>query len=322
MKKKIIVTRRWPSAVEAVLKTQYDTILNTDDIPMDKEQIKAALANADAVLTTVTDKLDASVFSDSNIKAGLIGNYGVGFSHIDLDAAKRCGIVVSNTPNVLNECTADIAMTLMLMVARRAGEGERELRSNQWNGWCPTHMVGSKVSGKTLGIVGYGRIGRAMAQRAHHGFGMKIIVHNRSKVSDDALTLTDARQVKDIHELAAESDFISLHCPGGSENEGLINESVISAMKKDAFLINTARGEVIDEPALINALKNEKIAGAGLDVFVNEPNINPSLAKLRNLVMLPHLGSATRQTREAMGFRVIENINQFFNGEGLTDRVI
>lgn len=322
MRKKVIVTRRWPAAVEAALQARYDTTLNTSDVAMTGAQLRDALGSADALLTTVTDKLDADVFDTPNIKAGIIGNYGVGFSHINLAAAKERGIVVTNTPDVLNECTADIAMTLMLMVARRASEGERELRAQQWAGWCPTHMVGSKVSGKTLGIVGYGRIGRAMAQRAHHGFGMNIVVHNRSQIPAELLSMNNATQADTLESLASQADFVSLHCPGGAENTSLINEKVLAKMKSSAFLINTARGEVVDEQALSHALREGIIAGAGLDVFDNEPNINQTFAALPNLVMLPHLGSATNETREAMGFRVLDNIHQFFNQEGLTDQVI
>ena len=322
MKKKVVVTRRWPEAVEKQLLIDYDVVLNKADKPMSSAELKDALVNADALLTTVTDKVDADVLSTPEIRASIIANYGVGFSHIDIAAAKQRGVVVSNTPDVLNECTADIAMTLMLMVARRAGEGERELRAKQWQGWRPTHMVGSKVSGKTLGIVGYGRIGQAMAKRAHHGFGMNILVHNRSRISSEVLSENAAKQSDSLEALAAECDFLSLHCPGGIENTNLINASILSQMHAGAYLINTARGEVIDENALIEALNNHQIAGAALDVFVNEPNVNPELAASPNLVMLPHLGSASGDTREAMGFRVLDNLQRHFNQESLRDPVI
>lgn len=322
MRKKVIVTRRWPAAIESKLLENYDAVLNTTDQPMTNTQLSEALANADAVLTTVTDKIDSDVLSTPNIKTRIIANYGVGFSHIDTESTKKLGIVVTNTPEVLNECTADIAMTLMLMIARRAGEGERELRGNQWKGWSPTHLMGSKVSGKTLGIVGYGRIGQATAKRAHHGFGMRILVQNRSGIAKSVLDENNAVQLDSLEELAAECDFLSLHCPGGASNTGLISADILSKMHPNSYLINTARGEVVDEDALINALDNKLIGGAGLDVFVNEPNINPKLAAASNLVMLPHLGSASIETREAMGYRVLDNLERFFNNGKLLDQVV
>ncbi|MCL4161945.1 UNVERIFIED_CONTAM: hypothetical protein GTU68_059344 [Idotea baltica] len=212
-------------------------------------------------------------------------------------------------------------MTLLLMVARRAGEGEREVREGQWTGWRPTHLVGTKVSGKTLGIIGYGRIGQQMARRAHHGFGIKIIVQNRSKVVPEVLAECGAAQVDSIDDLMPLCDFVSLHCPGGPENRNLINASRLNLMQPDAFLINTARGEVIDELALSQALWFETIGGAALDVFDGEPRINPVLRDCDKLVMLPHLGSATREAREAMGFRVIDNLRDFFEGRAPRDRV-
>ena len=208
------------------------------------------------------------------------------------------------------------------MVARRAGEGERELRAGEWTGWRPTHLVGTKVSGKTLGIVGFGRIGQEMARRAHHGFGMKIVVQNRSRVSPDVLARFNATQVDGLEDLMPKCDFVSLHCPGGPANRHLINTRMLNLMKPDAFLINTARGEVIDELALSRALWFETIGGAGLDVFDGEPRINPDLLDCDNLVMLPHLGSATREAREAMGFRVLDNLTDFFAGREPRDRVM
>jgi glyoxylate reductase len=245
----------------------------------------------------------------------------VGFAHIDTAAATALGIAVTNTPDVLSECTADIAMTLMLMVARRAGEGERELREGRWTGWRPTHMIGTKVSGATLGIIGFGRIGQAMAQRAHFGFGMKILVQNRSAVPAEVLARYNAVQVATVDDLLPQCDFVSLHCPGGAANRHLINGPRLALMRPDAFLINTARGEVVDEAALAQALIARQIGGAGLDVFEREPAITEALFQAESLVMLPHLGSATRATREAMGFRVLENLDAFFKGEVPRDRV-
>jgi glyoxylate reductase len=251
----------------------------------------------------------------------VIANFGVGFSHIDINAAKAANITVTNTPDVLSDCTADLAMTLLLMVARRAGEGERELRADAWDGWRPTHLMGTKVTGKKLVIIGFGRIGRAMAHKAHHGFAMDILVHNRSEVPATSLAPVNAVQVPSIEALLAESDFVSLHCPGGDENKHLLNSQRITNMKPGSFLINTARGEVIDEDALINALQNGPIAGAGLDVFDNEPAIDSRFKTFSNAVLLPHLGSATTETRNDMGMRVVSNLNAFFAGDTPPDKV-
>lgn len=322
MKKKVVLTRRWPEEVESTLAEKYDCQFNHDDIPFSAKQYRDALMNADALLPTVTDKLDANAMDVPSARTKIIANFGVGFSHIDLDAVKSHNMVVTNTPDVLSDCTADIAMTLLLMVARRAGEGEREMRASQWTGWRPTHLIGSKVSGKTLGIIGFGRIGRAMARRAHAGFGMNIVVHNRSTLSADILAATDAQQLATLEDVLAQSDFVSLHCPGGVENTHLINAERLSAMKPAAYLINTARGEVIDEAALIDSVNTNRIAGVGLDVFQNEPSIDPRFLELPNAVLLPHLGSATRETRDEMGYRVVANLDQFFAGNDPADRVI
>ncbi|MCT4556420.1 MAG: D-glycerate dehydrogenase [Pelagimonas sp.] len=320
-KPNVLVTRRWPAAVEARLKENFNAEFNKADTPMSHADFREALKKYDAILPTVTDKLDAEALDVSRPRTELLANYGVGFGHIDLDRAKHHGITVTNTPDVLSDCTADIAMTLLLMVARRAGEGERELRSGQWTGWRPTHLVGTKVSGATLGIIGFGRIGQAMARRAHHGFGMKIVVQNRSKIAPEVLAAYGATQVDTVEDLLPQCDFVSLHCPGGVANRHLINGTRLGLMKPDAFLINTARGEVIDEHALIQALSFDMIGGAGLDVFDGEPRIAPDLLQCDNLVMLPHLGSATRATREAMGFRVLDNLEAFFNDGNPMDKV-
>ena len=320
-KKKIVLTRRWPAAVEDLLVNRYDVTLNEQDKPLSATDMQQALTWADALLTTVTDKIDATVLNTPAVNASIIANYGVGYSHIDVSAAKARNIVVTNTPDVLSECTADLALTLMLMVSRRAAEGEREVRSGQWTGWRPTHLMGSKVSGKTLGIVGYGRIGRETARRAHHGFGMDILVFNRSKVDSNTLRENNARQVDTIEELLESVDVVSLHCPGGDENHHLIDEKRLALLKPTAYLINTARGEVIDQNALINALEQKRIAGAGLDVFEGEPHIDPRLVECDNAVLLPHLGSATTETREAMGFRVVKNLELHFKLLKPMDRV-
>ncbi|MFO7770089.1 MAG: D-glycerate dehydrogenase [Roseovarius gahaiensis] len=321
-KPKVLVTRRWPAAVEARLADRFEVQVNKTDTPMTGAEFQEALSRFDAILPTVTDKLDAEALTVSNPQTRLLANYGVGFSHIDADAVRAHGITVSNTPDVLSDCTADLAMTLMLMVARRAGEGERELRAGKWTGWRPTHLVGSKVSGKTLGIVGFGRIGQAMAQRAHHGFGMKIVVQNRSAIAQDVLDRYGATQVASLDDLMPQCDVLSLHCPGGDSNRHLIDGRRLALMKPGAFVINTARGEVVDDHALAQALTSGHLGGAGLDVFDGEPNIAPVLMSCDKLVMLPHLGSATRETREAMGMRVFDNLVDFFEGRAPRDKVL
>jgi lactate dehydrogenase-like 2-hydroxyacid dehydrogenase len=299
----------------------FDLDLNMSDQPLSEADLRDAMGQYDAILPTVTDRLPAQVFDRAATRTRILANYGVGFAHIDTAAAKSRGIAVTNTPDVLSECTADIAMTLLLMVARRAGEGERELREGRWTGWRPTHLIGTKVSGATLGIIGFGRIGQAMAQRAHFGFGMRIVVQNRSPVPPEVLARYNATQVPTIEDLLPDCDFISLHCPGGAANRHLINARRLDLMKPSAFLINTARGEVVDEYALAQSLWFGSIAGAGLDVFEREPLVPDALLNADNLVLLPHLGSATRETREAMGFRVLENLTAFFDGRQPRDLV-
>ncbi len=322
VKPSVLVTRRWPAAVEAQLAENYNAVLNTGDIPMSPAELRDALKTYDAVLPTVTDTLSAEALDVAAAQTKILANYGVGYSHICEPAARDLGMTVTNTPDVLSECTADLAMTLLLMVARRAGEGERELRAGGWTGWRPTHLVGTKVSDKTLGIIGFGRIGQEMARRAHHGFGMKIVVQNRSAVSPDVLKQFNATQVETVDDLLPHCDFVSLHCPGGAANRHLINGRRLDLMKPDAFLINTARGEVVDEHALAQSLMFDTIGGAALDVFDGEPRISPDLLQCDNLVMLPHLGSATKESREAMGFRVLDNLGDFFAGRPPRDRVI
>jgi lactate dehydrogenase-like 2-hydroxyacid dehydrogenase len=307
--------------VEQVLAERFDTTLNVDDTPLDEARLREAFAEFDAVLPTVSDRLPRWIYPDNGVRTRIIANFGVGFSHIDIDAAQERGITVTNTPGVLTDCTADLAMTLLLAVARRAGEGERELRDGRWTGWRPTHMIGTQVTGKTIGIVGMGRIGKAMARRAHFGFGMKVVFHNRSRVDDDETRAMGARQLASVEDVLAEADFVSLHCPGGADNRHLIDASRLAAMKPGAFLINTARGDVVDEPALVDALATRRIAGAGLDVFAGEPEVPEALKRMDNVVLLPHLGSATAETREAMGMKVVENVTAFFEGGAVPDRV-
>ncbi len=321
-KPKVIVTRRWHPEVEAVLVDRFDTQLNDDDHSMSVAELQDALRNADAVLPTVCDKVTAEVLGADNMRTKILGSNGVGFNHIDLDAAKAAGLTVTNTPEVLTDCTADLALTLLLAIARRSGEGERHLRNGEWTGWRPTHMMGSSVTGKTLGLIGMGRIARAVAARAAHGFNMKIIFHDPFPPRAEDIAGLNVTQCTSPEEVFAQADFISLHCPGGKETYHLIGSEAFKAMKPGAFLINTARGDVVDEAALVTALESGEIAGAGLDVFEQEPTVNPGLLQMENVVLLPHLGSATQETRKAMGMRVVENIEAFFAGDTPRDKLV
>ncbi|MGH6819975.1 MAG: 2-hydroxyacid dehydrogenase [Methylocella sp.] len=320
-KPKVIVTRRWPEAVENRLRELYDVQFNENDHPMSAEQLKEALRSADAVLPTVTDPITADVLSAEPLRCKIIGNFGVGFNHIDIPAAKARGLVVTNTPEVLTDCTADIAMLLMLAIARRGMEGDRHVRQNEWTGWRPTHMMGAKVTGKTLGLVGMGRIAQAMARKAHHGFNMKIIFTDPFPPPQSVVDELQATNVGSIENVLKQADFVSLHCPGAKETYHLLNAERLALMKPTAYLINSARGDVVDNRALIDALKKRAIAGAGLDVFEGEPNLDPGFLELENAVLLPHLGSATLETRIAMGNRVLDNIEAFFKGQPPHDRI-
>lgn len=320
-KPKVIVTRRWPESVEAELKKLYDVQLNEDDKPTTSEQLKDALRNYDAVLPTVTDPINADVLSATPLRCKILGNFGVGFNHIDVNAAKQRGLTVTNTPEVLTDCTADIAMLLMLTVARRGGTGERHVRGGEWTGWRPTHMLGTKVTGKTLGLIGFGRIAQAMAHKAHHGFDMKIIFYDPFPPAQERVDYVKARPCTSVEDVLRQADFVALHCPGSQENRHLLNAKRIAMMKPSAYLINTARGDVVDADALIAALKAGTIMGAGLDVFEGEPNLNKGFLDLENAVLFPHLGSATTDTRIAMGMRVLENLNAFFAGRAPRDKV-
>jgi lactate dehydrogenase-like 2-hydroxyacid dehydrogenase len=321
-KPKVIVTRRWHPEVEAVLVDRFDTLLNDDDHSMSVTELQDALRNADAVLPTVCDKVTAQVLGVDNIRARILGSNGVGFNHIDLEAARAAGLTVTNTPEVLTNCTADLALTLLLSIARRGGEGERHLRNGEWTGWRPTHMMGTSVTGKTLGLIGMGRIARAVAARAANGFNMKIIFHDPFPPRDEDIADLNATQCASPEEVFANADFVSLHCPGGKDTYHLIGSEAFKAMKPGAFLINTARGDVVDEAALVTALENGDIAGAGLDVFEKEPAVNSGLLGLENVVLLPHLGSATQETRKAMGMRVVDNIEAFFAGDTPRDKLV
>ena len=317
----VVVTRRLPEAVERELMRDFEARLNPEDRPLGAEGLVEAMRSADAVLTTVTDKVTAEVLSAEPRRARIVANFGVGFNNIDVEAAKARGVAVSNTPDVLTDATADLAITLLLMVARRTGEGERHLRGGHWTGWRPTHMMATHVTGKTLGLVGMGRIARAVAKRAHHGFGMKVIYHDPFPPPADVAAALGAEPRAELDEVLREADFVSLHCPATPETRHLMNRERLGLMRSDAFLVNTARGDVVDEGALVEALQQKKIAGAGLDVFEREPEVTRALLSMENVVLLPHLGSATTETRVAMGLRALENLRLFFGGKPLRDRV-
>jgi lactate dehydrogenase-like 2-hydroxyacid dehydrogenase len=318
----VIVTRRLPDPVHQALSREFDARLNPEDRPLTADGLRQALGSADALLTTVTDKVTAEVLAAEPRRAKLVANFGVGFNNIDTEAAKARGIAVSNTPDVLTDATADLAMTLLLMVARRTGEGERHLRGGQWTGWRPTHMLGTQVTGKTLGLVGMGRIARAVAHRAYHGFGMRIIYHDPFPPPAEVARALGAEQRQTLDEELREADFVSLHCPATPETRHLIDRDRLARMRPEAFLVNTARGDVVDEAALVEALASKRIAGAALDVYEREPQVTQALTTMDNVVLLPHLGSATTETRVAMGMRAFENLQLFFSGKPLRDRVV
>lgn len=319
---KILVTRKWPKIIENKLQDTFSAKLNNDDVPLTEEQLIHGMQNFDALLPTVTDQINDKIIGCNNRTVRIIGNFGVGFNNIDIESAKKNNVVVTNTPEVLTDCTADIAMLLMLGIARRASEGEPHVRENKWDGWRPTHMMGTKVTGKTLGLFGMGRIAQAMAKKSHFGFGMKIIYYDPYFNNDKIEEKFNAQRCNSIEELLSSSDFVSLHCPSTNETRQIINKNTIKMMKPSAYLINTARGDIVNENDLIDSLKNKTIKGAGLDVYEKEPSVPNSLKQLSNVFLLPHLGSATEETREAMGLRVFENIKSFFNNTSPRDKVV
>lgn len=316
--RRVVVTRRLPDAVETRLAECFDAVLNVDDEQLTPRELAGAARDADGLLATVTDQLDATMFADVPPRLGIVANFGVGHNHIDLVAARSAGVVVTNTPDVLTDDTADLAMTLMLMAARRAGEGERHVRSGAWTGWRPTHMLGARLTGATLGIVGMGRIGLAVAHRAHAGFGMRVLYYQPNPIALDGL---DAAPCASLEELLAASDVVSIHCPATPQTRDLIDAQALACMRPGAILVNTARGDVIDESALVTALRSGRLAGAGLDVYPNEPYVHPDLLGLENVVLLPHLGSATLESRVAMGMRAVDNLVAFFSGDVPNDQV-
>jgi lactate dehydrogenase-like 2-hydroxyacid dehydrogenase len=317
---KVLVTRRWPADVERALQERFEVTLNVTDRPLSAVELARAIDDYDVLCPTVSDKIDAAVIGDGG-RVRLIANYGVGFDHIDLAAARARDIAVTNTPGVLTDATADIALTLLLMAARRAGEGERELRDGRWSGWRPTHLIGSALKGKVLGLVGMGRIAVATARRARHGFGMRIAYYGRRECDPAVAAELEAEFYPDLHALLGASDFVSLHVPGGADTANLIDAEALAAMKPGSYLINTARGGIVDHDALADALDTGRLAGAGLDVYPHEPHVPRVLLGLENVVLLPHLGSANAETRIAMGMKALANVEAFARGAPLPDRV-
>ncbi|WP_374446034.1 2-hydroxyacid dehydrogenase [Stella sp.] len=317
----VVVTRKLPDTVETRMMELFDARLNVDDQPMDEAALVAAVAHADVLVPTVTDRIDAAVLAAAGPNLRLIASFGTGVDHIDLQAARARGITVTNTPGVLTEDTADMAMALILAVARRLTEGERIVRSGKWRGWGPTFMLGRRLGGRRLGIVGMGRIGQALARRAR-GFGMSIHYHNRRRLHPDIEAELEATWWESLDQMLARMDVLSVNCPHTPATYHLLSARRLKLIQPHAFLVNTARGEVIDEAALARMLAAREIAGAGLDVFEHEPAVNPRLLRLDNVVLLPHMGSATLEGRIAMGEKVIVNVKTFVDGHRPPDRVI
>ncbi len=317
----VILTRKLPDSVEAQLSRLFDVRLNQDDHVFSREELVLAANEADVLVSTVSDQLTSEILSNAGNDLKLIANYGVGIDHIDLNAARNKLITVTNTPGVLTDDTADMAMALLLATARRLSEGEQNLRNDDWKGWAPTGMLGTRLGGKNLGIVGMGRIGRAVAKRAM-AFGLSIHYHNRSQIDQITENSLNATYWQSLDQMLAQMDFVSLNCPHTPQTHHLISARRLKLLKNHAIIINTARGDVIDEQAMISALQAGEIKGAGLDVFENEPNIDKRLFELTNVVIAPHMGSATTEARAAMGEKVLINIKTFVDGHSPPDRVI
>ncbi|MEO6341341.1 MAG: D-glycerate dehydrogenase [Caulobacteraceae bacterium] len=321
MKPRVLTTRRLPEAVERRLADTYDVTLARTDEGLSAADMAAAMRDFDALCPTILDRIGADALATPGRRVRMLANYGVGFEHIDVKACEAAGVMVSNTPDVLTEATAEIAILLMLTLARRGGEGERQLRAGEWQGWRPTHMMGSDLRGKRLGLIGFGRIGQVTARMARAGWGMAISYHARRRATPEVEASFSARYCDTVEALLAEADVVSLHAAGGPDSRHLINAERLALMKPSAMLINTARGPVVDEAALVRALTAGQIAGAGLDVYEREPAVHPGLLGLENVVLFPHLGSATVETRVAMGMRMLDNLDRFFAGLPLLDRV-
>jgi lactate dehydrogenase-like 2-hydroxyacid dehydrogenase len=317
----VFVVRRLPRAIETKLRERYDVALNATDETYPLARLVEAAQRFDAIVPTVVDDVPVAVFAAQPLRTRLVANYGVGFDRIDLAAARAHNVVVTNTPGALTEDTADLAVMLILAAARRTSEGERQLRAGDWAGWRPTHLLGTRVNGATLGIVGFGRIGAAVARRAYRGFGMRVLFVNPSTPDAAAVEEAGANRCASLDELLASSDIVSLHAPARDGTRRMIDARRLEAMRQGAILVNTARGDLVDESALADALERGHLGAAGLDVFEREPAVSERLLALPNVVLLPHLGSATTTSREAMGERVLANLDAFFRGLPPPDRV-
>ena len=317
----VILTRKLPESIETRMRELFDARLNEDDTPYSQKQLKEAMNNAEVLVPTVTDKINADIIGAAGSNLKLIASFGTGVDHIDLKAAKDSGIMVTNTPGVLTEDTADVAMALILSVPRRIVEGDKKVRNGSWKGWAPTGMLGHRINGKRLGIVGMGRIGQAIAKRAR-GFGMSIHYHNRNQLHPEIESDLEATWWENLNQMISRMDIISINCPHTDLTHRMIGKEQLNLIQKHAFLVNTARGEIVDEKSLVEALLNKEIAGAGLDVYENETKINSQLFEVPNVVLLPHIGSATIEGRVDMGEKVIINIKTFIDGHTPPDRVI
>lgn len=317
----VTLTRKLPDAVETRMRELFDAKLNDQDKPFSQDELKQAVQEAHVLVPTVTDRIDADVIAAAGPNLKLIASFGTGVDHIDLKAAREAGITVTNTPGVLTEDTADVAMALILSVPRRITEGDALVRQGGWTGWAPTGMLGHRINGKRLGIIGMGRIGQAIAQRAR-GFGMSIHYHNRRPVHADIEAELEATHWEDLGQMLSRMDIVSVNCPHTESTHHLLSREKLEMIQSHAYLVNTSRGEVVDEAALADCLEARKIAGAGLDVYENEPEINKKLLGLKNVVLLPHIGSATIEGRLSMGDKVIINIQTFIDGHTPPDRVI
>lgn len=317
----VVITRKLPDAIETRLMELFDVRLNVDDEAMSEAELTEAIKMADVLVPTITDTIDAKLIAAAGKKLKLIANYGTGVDHIDLAAAREKGITVTNTPDVLTEDTADMTMALILAVPRRLVEGERIVRSGDWSGWSPTWMLGHRIFGKRLGIIGMGRIGQAVARRAR-GFGLSIHYHNRNRVHEEIENELEATYWESLDQMLAHMDFVSVNCPHTPATYHLLSARRLKLLQPHAVIVNTARGEVIDENALTQVLQSGDIAGAGLDVFEHAPAVNPKLLALDNVVLLPHMGSATFEGRGDMGEKVVINIQTFVDDHTPPDRVI
>ncbi len=317
----VVVTRKLPDVIETRMMELFDTRLNLDDHQMTKAELVEAVKTADVLVPTITDRIDASVLSQAGSNLKLIANFGTGVDHIDLATARQRSITITNTPGVLTEDTADMTMALILSVPRRLAEGERLMRSGDWGGWSPTLMLGHRIWGKRLGIIGMGRIGQAVARRAK-AFGMSIHYHNRKRVHPDVERELEATWWESLDQMLARMDVVTIHSPHTPATFHLLSARRLKLMQPHSYLINTSRGEIVDENALTRMLQRREIAGAGLDVFEHEPAVNPKLLELDNVVLLPHLGSATLEGRVDMGEKVIINIKTFADGHNPPDRVL